>query len=288
MIRKLSILVILLFCSLLAFAGSADINTAFSGYLSQFDSLYDNTSRNTASDRGASDFLSSYFKAVSNKDSDVIPYEDFMEAEENEETNGFSINDYLDYLFAQIMNLELSDESGDEAESAVVEENQQLATSDTAISVYKLEDKIASSVEISDPSINSVNAIEKKKRKTTFEVFILPSVGFDFNDTFNTETVYLGVGCGLGIRDLIRMGDHIGISLKGVMTKDLSFITTLDFKFVNSRIYGGFSFCKNGIAFSFGYLYMTKKGWELGADLTANKTESGIFLNPAIVAGFAF
>ena len=287
MIRKLFILVILLFCSLLAFAGSADINTAFSGYLSQFDSLYDNTSRNTASDRGASDFLSSYFEAVSNKDSDVIPYEDFME-EENEEINGLSIDDYLDYLFAQIMNPGLSDESGDEAESAVVEENQQLATSDTAISVYKLEDKIASSVEISDPSINSVNAIEKKKRKTKFEVFILPSVGFDFNDTFNTETVYLGVGGGLGIRDLIRMGEHIGISLKGVMAKNLSFITTLDFKFSDSRIYGGPGFCKNGIVLSFGYLYITKKGWEFGVDLTAANTDSGVFLNSAIMAGFAF
>ncbi len=257
MIRKISILVILLFCCLFVFADSADINTAFFGYLSQFDSHYDNISRNTTSNRGVSDFLSSYFEAVSNKDSDVIPYEDFME-EENEEINGLSIDDYLDYLFAQIMNPGLSDEIGDKAESIVVEANPQLAANDTIMSVYKPEDKTASSAGASESPADTVN-VSAKKRKIKFEIFVLPSVGFDFNDTFNSEAVYLGVGCGLGIRDLIRMGDHIGISLKGVMTKDLSFITTLDFKFVNSRIYGGFSFCKNGIAFSFGYLYMTKK-----------------------------
>ena len=285
MIRRISVLVILLFCCLFAFAGSSDINNAFSGYLSQFDKPH---ADNTVYGKGPSEYLSSYFDAVSDKDSDVISYEDFLKAEENAEINGLSIDDYLDYLFAYIMNSEMPEDNVSEEKTAEVDEIPQSDIADSAALIYTQDDELLSAAQLLDSTAVPVDVSStKKKRKTKFEVFLLPSLGVEVNE-IGTDTVSLGIGGGLGIRALIRMGDHISLSLKGVMTKNLSFVPTLDFKIVNSRIYGGLGFCKNGVVFSVGYLYITKKGWEFGVDLTANNTGSGRFLNSAIIAGFAF
>ena len=286
MIRRISVLVILLFCCLFAFAGSSDINNAFSGYLSQFDKPH---ADNTVYGKGPSEYLSSYFDAVSDKDSDVISYEDFLKAEENGEINGLSIDDYLDYLFAYIMNSEMPEDNVSEEKTAEVDEVTQSDIADSAALIYTQDDELLSAAQPLDSTAVPVDVSStKKKRKTKFEVFLLPSLGVDFNETFYNDTLSIGIGGGLGIRDLIRMGDYFSFSIKGVMTKNLSLIATLDFKFSNSRSYIGVGFCKYGIAASSGYIYTTKKGFEFGVDITANNTESGVFLNSAIIAGFAF